>query len=501
MRKRSVHKRIIAINASSSVIQIVITAITLFVLYKFLLLTIGVSMVGIWSLVIATTSIARIGNLGMSGCLVKYVAKYDVLNDIRSLSSAIQTAVLSGGMLSLIFLIIAYYASNEYLKFVMKPGPYHVALDVLPIALIAYWISLVTSIYQAGLYGFHLIAQRNVVMVGDSIIYLLMCLFVVPIYGLIGLAFCRLIVNCVTFIMTLILLKRRIPALPVVPRKWDRGFFREMIGYAVNFQTLIILGVLCEPVTKGLLSKFGSVSMVGYFEMASKVVQQLRSLFVNAYQVLVPAFANLKEIEPHMIPAAYLNSYRLMFYIALPLFSVSAIAMPLVSVAWIGSYQPIFVWSAVILTMGWFFNTLGIPAFHAYLGIGDMRWNVISQFAMSILNLFLGVIFAKIWGGPGVVAAWAISLFFGGIIQNVSYNLKSHIALRELFPASSRPLALFSFLGLAISYAACHAAFSFYRGPIGSGLMISCFALIIGAPFMGTPIAKRVSNLAIHDSF
>lgn len=478
-------------NASSTIIQTIISAVALLVLYKFLLATIGISMVGIWSLVIATTSIARLGNLGMTGSLVKYVAKYDALNDINSLSSTIQTAVISGGLSSLFFLVIAYPVAREYLKLVMKPEQFPVALDVLPYALLGFWISLVTSIYQAGLYGFHLIAQQNAVLIGDSIIYLLSCYFLIPAYGLPGLAFCRLSVNCLTLAITLILLKNRIPSLPVVPRNWDRASFKEMIGYALNFQVIIMLGVLCDPVTKGLLSKFGSVSMVGYFEMAGKVVQQLRSLLVNAYQVLVPAFANLKEIGPHMIPAAYLNSYRLLFYVALPVYSVSAMAMPLVSVAWIGSYQPLFVWSAVILTGGWFFNTLGIPAYYAYLGIGDMRWNVISHFAMSVLNLLLGVIFALAWGGPGVVAAWALSLFIGGIIPVISYNLKSHIALRELFPASSRPLAAFSLLGLAIGYAAYHAGVSFFNESTGSGIMISCFALTIGIPLWMHPLRKE----------
>lgn len=485
------YKRAIAINAASSVIQIIISAVSLLVLYRFLLATIGVSMVGIWSLVVATTSIARLGNLGMTGSLVKYAAKYDVLNDMPSLVSSIQTAVISGSLSSLFFLVIAYPIAKEYLMYVMNKELYHFAADVLPYALIGFWVSLVTSIYQSGLYGCHLIAQKNAVVIGDSIAYLILCYFAIPVYGLMGLALCRLFVNCLTLTMTLVLLRNRIPALPVVPRNWDRGSFKEMTGYALNFQAIIILELLCDPVTKGLLSKFGSVSMVGYFEMASKVVQQLRSLFVNAYQVLIPAFANLKEIEPHIIPAVYLNSYRLLFFIALPVFSVSAIAMPLVSVAWIGNYQPLFVWSAVILIGGLFFNTLGIPAYHAYLGIGYMRWNVISHFAMSILNLILGVIFAQIWGGLGVVAAWALSLVFGGIIQNIAYNLRNHIALRELFPTSSRPLAVFSLLGFAISYAMYRAALSFCRGTIGSTVMISCFALTIFVPLWVHPLRKE----------
>ncbi len=489
--KFSVRKRSIAINAGSSVIQIIANAFMLLFLYKFLLATIGVSRVGIWSLVIATTPIVRIGNLGMAGSLVRYVAKYDALTDMSSISSAVQTAVLSGGLSSLLFMILAYPAAKIYLHILVPHGLYGISVQILPYVFIGHWISMVTTNFQAVLYGFQLISQKNIILTCDSIAYVMTSVLAVPIYGLIGLVICRLSVYCITLCATLIVLRKQLPFLPLVPRIWDKRSFKEMIRYSVNYQTIVLLGVLYDPVTKGLLSRFGSVSMVGYFEMANKVVQQMSSLFVNAYQVLVPAFANLKEVEPGAIAAAYLNSYRLLFYISLPVYSACAIAMPMVSVVLTGSYQPLFVWSGVILLGGWFFNTLGIPACAVCLGIGEMRWNVISYFVMAIANLFLGLMFAKIWGGFGVVGAWAISLAVGGMIQNISYNLKSRIGLRELFPASSRPLALFSLLGFMAGYAVCHKTSAFCRESIANGLMISCFALAIAIPLWVHPSRKE----------
>lgn len=486
MRRRS-----IAINAGSSVIQIITNAFVLLVLYRFLLATIGVSMVGIWSLVIATTTMVRIGNLGMAGSLVRYVAKYDALTDMSSISSAVQTAVLSGGLSSLLFMIVAYPAAKIYLHALAPRELYSISVRILPYMFIGYWISLVTTNYHAVLYGFRFIAQRNILLTCDSIIYVIASFIAVPVYGVMGLVICRLIVYCITFGATLLFIKKRIPLLPIVPRIWVSGSFKEMIRYALNYQTIVLLGIFYDPVTKGLLSRFGSVSMIGYFEMANKVVQQMSSLFVSAYQVLVPTFANLKEVEPGAIPAAYLNSYRLLFYISLPVYSACALAMPMVSVVLTGSCQPLFVWSAVILMGGWFFNTLGLPACSACLGLGEMRWNVISCFVMSIVNLFLGLIFAGIWGGFGVVTAWAIALVAGGMVQNISYNLKSNIALRELFPASSRPLALFSLLGFAVGYAVCHETATFCRESTANALMISCFAMTVAIPLWVHPSRKE----------
>jgi O-antigen/teichoic acid export membrane protein len=52
--------------------------------------------------------------------------------------------------------------------------------------------------------------------------------------------------------------------------------------------------MLYDPITKALLTKFGGLSLVGYYEMANKLIYQIRSLKVSANQILVPAFADLK---------------------------------------------------------------------------------------------------------------------------------------------------------------------------------------------------------------
>lgn len=60
-------KRQVLINAIMSVVQIVLVSGVQFFLYRFLLKTIGVEQFGIWSLVLATTSVVNIANLGLLG--------------------------------------------------------------------------------------------------------------------------------------------------------------------------------------------------------------------------------------------------------------------------------------------------------------------------------------------------------------------------------------------------------------------------------------------------
>src|SRR5271163_3322446 len=82
-------------NAATTIAQVIGTACALFVLYRFLIRTIGIGRLGIWSLVLATTSVVTLANQGFSTSIVKFVATYSARGDYRDVSLLLQTAVIS----------------------------------------------------------------------------------------------------------------------------------------------------------------------------------------------------------------------------------------------------------------------------------------------------------------------------------------------------------------------------------------------------------------------
>jgi O-antigen/teichoic acid export membrane protein len=207
-----------------------------------------------------------------------------------------------------------------------------------------------------------------------------------------------------------------------------------------------------DPITKALLSKFGGLSMVGYYEMANRMIQQFRALIVSANQVLVPSIADLQEKSPEKIRSVYLTNYNLLFYLALPLYTMIIISTPLISELWIGHYERIFVILGILLSAGNFLNTLAGPSYFANLGTGLLRWNVISHITIAILNAGLGAIFGIIFNGFGVVVAWIITLSLGSAVIYVAYHIENKIPLRELFPEDSRKMAGLCILIVLISF-------------------------------------------------
>lgn len=489
----------ILINAIMSVLQVLVISGVLFILYRFLLNTIGVEKLGIWSLVLAATAVTQIVNMGLSGSVVKFVAKYIARGESENVSAVIQTAALSVGIFVGLVLLIGYPLAKWILKLVMPFQSLQDAFAILPYAFIALWIMVVTSIFHAGLDGYQRIDIRSALLMGGAIFHLILCFILTPTHGLMGLAYARVIQNLAVFITSWLLLKRYLPSAPVFPYKWSKRIFKEIIGYGVNFQVISLTSMFYEPVTKAFLSKFGGLSFVGYYEMANKMVQQLRNLIVSANQVLVPAVADLKERTPEKIQSVYLTSYRLVFYLALPLFSLCVLCIPVISLVWIGHYEKAFIISGILISFSWLINTLAGPANFSYLGLGKLRWNVVGHITIALLNAGLGFLLGSMSGGVGVVVAWTVSLALGSGIIYLSYHKVYRIPFAELLPRASKTISIICFSGVITTVLINHDLSPAFSIKMLNGANIIMFSIIICLALWFHPMRKRLMGWIIYD--
>ena len=61
-------------NVWMTVIQVIVSAVSIVMAYRFLIVTLGVEQLGIWSLVLSIVAILRISEIGLSGGVVKFIA-------------------------------------------------------------------------------------------------------------------------------------------------------------------------------------------------------------------------------------------------------------------------------------------------------------------------------------------------------------------------------------------------------------------------------------------
>ncbi len=444
------NKRRVFANAGMSILQTVVTGWVLFFLYRFLLRTIGVEQVGLWSLLLATTSVANIASFGLSGGIVKFVAKYAAREEPGTVSRLIQTAAISLAVFMAVVLAASYPLIKTILSLVVPASSYELAVRLLPWAFLSFWIMLLMGILQAGLDGYQKITVRSTLLMGGTVLHFSLCLILAPRYGLFGVAYSSVIQNLAVLIGCWIMLRHYFRELPLFPREWDRNLLKEILSYGVKFQAITILSMFFEPLTKALLSRFGGLSMLGYYEMAIRLVYKMRELIYSATQTLVPAIADLQERDPGRIHSVYRRAYQVLFFLGLPLFTLLIIGSPLVSRLWIGHYESIFVSFSIILSVSWFINILELPASVAYMGRGELRPLIFGYGAMAVINSALGFILGMAFGGYGVIFGRAVALIVGTAIIYISYQRWNRLPLAGVLPADLSRLSLACLVSFAI---------------------------------------------------
>lgn len=444
--------RQILINAVISSLQVVVSGVILFVLYRFLYMSIGVELLGVWSVVLAASSLTHIANLGLSSSTVKFVAKYLARDQPQIASGIIQTSAITVGLIIGALLVGILPFASYLLSLILKGVNVDIALSVLPYSLLSVWIALIAYVFLGSLDGLQRVDFRNYIIMGAGILNAILCFLLVPHFGLQGVAYAQVAQSIFTLTIGWLILKIKLKSLPIVPYQWNIKLFKEMIVYGINFQVLSIVQILCDPITKAFLVKFGGLDITGFYEMANRMVLQIRALLVNAIQVIVPRIAHLQEKDPEHIRRLYKNSCRLLLYIIIPIFSVVISVSPLISIVWLGHFEKTFVVITLMLSIGWFLNMINAPAYFSYLGTGDLKWNTASHIVIGLLNVILSFSLGYYWGGIGVVLAWVLSLVVGSHIVTASYHIKYNISFISLVPIENVAIGITSLLGIGFAW-------------------------------------------------
>jgi O-antigen/teichoic acid export membrane protein len=417
-----IEKRRVNLNATASALQVLVGGVTLFFLYRFLLRELGEESVGVWSLVLATTSAASIANLGLASSTIKFVSQHLARQNRPYTVSIVETATLTLAGVLAVFLLVAYPLLVRVLPLLIDdPGYLAAGIELVPYALISLWVTSVAGVLQSSIDGCQRVDLRGYSVAAGSVVYLAMAYVLVPAGGLLALAYAQLVHAAWLLIAAYVILKRLLPELAWIRWTWRKEPFREMLSYTLKFQVISISQLLLEPVTKSLVSRFGGLETLAYVELAHRMVFQFRSLVATAHRAIVPTIAHLTETAPAYLRKLYVASFRLLTYIIVGLMPLLISLSPWISRIWIQEVEPVFVVSASLLYVGWFLNLMANPAYFANLGSGALYWNVVAHLGMGGVNVLAGYVLGSLFGWLAVVGVLALSIIGGGVSARAGY--------------------------------------------------------------------------------
>ena len=407
--------RLLTINVVANIIQSLVSSALLFILYRYINKELGISEIGVWSIVIATVSASRLADFGISSGITRFIAKELAIGNIKKTVQVLETGFATLLVSLPLILFIAWPILGLILEGIVVGEYRTLALATLPIALLSLYLALLASIFQGALEGCQKMLVRTFLTIGGQIIALLFAFLLVPKFGLEGLAWTQVIQATFILVVGWSALRIEFRSFPIFP-SWDRKIFKEIINYGSKVQAGMLAMMFFDPVTKALIARFGGLEIAGYFELANQIVIKIRSVIISANQAIIPSVVNLHETISDEVSHFYVKNIKLLTFFSFPIFSLLLILSPLFSEFLLGKIEHDFLSILYVITLSWFINIFSGPAYFINMATGNVGINAKVHIFIGFLNLILGIFLGLAYKESGVILAYSTSLTAGSIL-------------------------------------------------------------------------------------
>lgn len=407
------------VGAVSAGIQVAVSAVVTVFVYTFTKRTVGIEYFGVWSGVIASVAVANLGELGLGGGALRFVARARAFEQPRRAALVVETSMLTALVSASTFALAAFPvawwglariftgASAEYVP---------EARALLPVVLPVFVLTALTSVVFSSLDGLEQVRQRSVLGLIGTLILAAAAWWLVPTFGLAGLAMAQLVQQGCNIALGWTALRRHLPTLARFPHRFVRSAAHEVVRFGLGWQAVGWANLLMEPLAKGLAIRLGGVAFGGHFEFALRVAPQVRQIVAAAQQAVTPLFTRLAAQSAHRLDEVYVLSMRAtaaLVALAQPFLYAGALVVTWI---WTGATPSEVVTLLRVILMGGFFSLLGSPAYYFAAGKGDLRPNFVAQLVSAASNVVLAYPLGLLWGGPGVMLGYVIALTTGPLL-------------------------------------------------------------------------------------
>jgi O-antigen/teichoic acid export membrane protein len=402
----------------------------------------GVSALGVWSLVIATTSFARVADVGAAGGLGRYVAISQAQGDAGERALVyVETALILNAALYILIGGVLYWPAWWALGHATHGGALAEARRLLPYSIAAFVLQNVTNVITSGLIGFHRSYQKSILALLTISIQAGVALTTVKLVGLRGIAMAQMVQYILMAVLGWLLVVRaaRGRFRLCFPYRFRREPLKELVGFGFKLQALNMATFLFEPATKFVFSSLAGISALGVYELASRGILQVRQIVIAPAQNLTPLFAAEHHQDPARLKALYERTFVTNSAAATFAMAGMVLGAPIISFIWMKHIDPLFVAFSAIIGAGWLANIIAVPGYFVGVGTGYLRWNIAGGGATAVGGPALAAVLAWAFGPIGAAIGAMVGVG-GGALLTMVQNCR-HIGTRPVPPLTTYTMA------------------------------------------------------------
>ena len=419
-------------NSWFSVLQTIAIAIVAILLFKLMVVRLGLEVTGLWSYLSSLTAITAFGSSGFANALLFFIPKYQLSHNNAKVKTLINTSFVAVLAISILLCILAYAIFSYVIPFTVDTDVVYIAQDLLPFIVVSFFFSSLSTNYLSVLDGLMLMHIRSKINIVGAFIFLLGGSILLLKVGIVGIPIAQLIQNIFLLVASFIAVKRRIPSYKF-SFEFDSAVFKSIFKYGFSFQLLSITQV-SDPFMKAMITKYAGSDTTAIFDFCVKLLSVFRSLIISANQSIVPQISFFKALgKSSRIKTFYKANFKLVLLVSLIFFLSPLVLTDTVSLFFLNKTSNDFNFIFFNVAIGLLINSLAFPAHFHNLGIGYLKWNVINNIIITLMIFILAPLLGKYIGGKYIVMSWSIAAIVGSFVLIASFSRENKISVLPFF--------------------------------------------------------------------
>jgi len=431
--------------------NILLSIISVFLLYPYFTKTLGEEQYGVWLLISSITGYFSILQIGVPLANVRFVSKYFATKDYKKINEVLSSNFIFFSALSIVVLIVSLIL-GYYVEYLFKiPSKYLLVTRVaIVLATFEVCIRFIFEIFEGVVHALQKFNHLNIIKNVITLFKLIFMYSVVQhdngIYIICSVVIVTVLLQGVAFYYVA---KKILPEMGISPNNFSKSTFIDVTSYSVYVLILQFASRISFQTDSLVIGSFISVDSIIYFSIASNILTYFMQFIVGISQTIMPKMSALDALKDHSeIGRSYIRYSRLTFILILPVcISIYVFGSDFIGL-WMG---PKFVSEASlilnILTLSYVFFLVqrGI-AFPIMMGISKMKFLSILMLITAALNILLSILWGQKFGLIGVAWGTTIPNFINVIVIVIYMSKLLKISLlKYMFTTYILPC----FLGLA----------------------------------------------------
>lgn len=423
-------------NALFAVAQSVLTGFCFFLIYRVLVDNVGIERAGVFSLMTACAGLLKIADISGSTALARFVAISARDMNGHSPRDYVHTVALSALATNMALGLLAFAAAPYLLPRMIDARYLAEARDLLPFIVGLVVMGPLAALTLSGIDGVHRTDERAIIGLTSALFSLAAAWLLVPRFGVVGFGASQLVQHMVCVTLGWCALRAHIGGLGWFPRRWRRGAFLEAAAYMVKFNAASGAGLFFDPLAKFGVNAVGGVGLVAYYDLASRLVTQMRALTVAAFAPLVPVFVSIGAPGTPAFGAMLAKSTGVASLAAVAAALLCLFAAPVVSLLVLSRLDAVFLAMGAVLTIGWCSQIVCFGFYFAAQASGVMAWNFLMSVVMSAAAAVGAFFIGPAYGLQGLLVAVACGLALAAVpvLLGNACSFGSLALLRRLAP-------------------------------------------------------------------